>query len=416
MQQKIERLDRWIYFSLCGLALSLFSTVAGSSIFLGLSIFLFFIRAYFRRDDLWESFKPYRRLVYAYGLFVLAMLLSALFSGDIRQGIGLVVSRQGYYVMPCVIVMAIVRDRDKLVMLAKLALLSLLANNLCLFWKAWNSYNKMGGRIDGLVGFMALAAVYSVAIPVLYLGTAYFRGQWRWICFVSGVSCIVANLLTGTRSGWLTSAAVLFVIAAIYTKKKWKLVVGMLVVMVCLAGIFSVSPHLAARFRTIGDPGKQTSVTERYKMWQSAAHIWKDYPVLGIGVGQYREAYQTKYCLPDSGDYKRKPEERHQHPHSNYMLILAEAGAIGGGVFLLFIGVLIWFSLRGWWKTNDVLYLVLLSVLLGTQIQGIMDTNITWTVACKAYWFFIGLVLQMIGVNCAWDFTTANKVENGKDE
>lgn len=399
MQQKIERLDRWIYFSLCGLALSLFSTVAGSSIFLGLSIFLFFVRAYFRRNDLWESFKPYRRLVYAYGLFVLAMLLSALFSGDIRQGIGLVVSRQGYYVMPCVIVMAIVRDRDKLVMLAKLALLSLLANNLCLFWKAWNSYNKMGGRIDGLVGFMALAAVYSVAIPVLYLGTAYFRGKWRWICFVSGVSCIVANLLTGTRSGWLTSAAVLFVIAAIYTKKKWKLVVGMLVVMVCLAGIFSVSPHLAARFRTIGDPGKQTSVTERYKMWQSAAHIWKDYPVLGIGVGQYREAYQTKYCLPDSQDYKLKPENRHPHPHNNFMLIFAESGTVGGVAFLFFLGMLFWFSLHGWRKTQDVLYLVLLSIVLGTQLQGIMDTNIKMTVVCKMYWFLIGLTLRMIDVN-----------------
>ena len=399
MQQKVERLDRWIYFSLCGLALSLFSTVAGSSIFLGLSIFLFFVRAYFRRDDLWEPFKPYRQIVYAYGLFVLAMLVSALFSGDIRQGVGLVVSRQGYYVMPCLIIMAVIRDRDKLVMLAKLALFSLLANNLCLFWKAWNSYDKMGGRIDGLVGFMALAAVYSVAIPVLYLGTAYFRGKWRWICFASGVSCIAANLLTGTRSGWLTSAAVLFVIAAIYTKKKWKLIAGMLVVVVCVAGVFSLSPHLAARFRTIGDPGKESSVTERYKMWQSAAHIWEDYPVLGIGVGQYRQAYQTKYCLPDSQDYKLKPENRHPHPHSNFMLIFAEAGTVGGIAFLFFLAMLVLFSFHGWLKTQEVLYLVLLSIVLGTQLQGIMDTNIKMTVVCKMYWFFIGLTLQMLDMN-----------------
>ncbi len=151
-------------------------------------------------------------------------------------------------------------------------------------------------------------------------------------------------------------------------------------------------------------------------MWHSAADIWKDFPLLGIGVGQYREAYQTKYCLPYSGDFKRKPENRLQHPHSNFMLILAEAGTVGGAAFLFFLGVMIWFAFRGWRMTNDAVYLALLSVLLGTQLQGIMDTNISMTVVSKAYWFFIGLELQMIGVNCTGDFTAEKAVEDGKDE
>ena len=416
MQQKVDRLDNWIYYALCGLALSLFTTVAGSSIFLGLSIFLFFVRAYLRRDDLWEPFGKYRQLVYAYGLFVMAMLLSALFSGDIRKGVGLVISRQGYYVMPCLIVMAIVRERCRLIMLAKLALISLWANNLCLFWKAWNIYGTKSMRIDGLVGYMALAAVFSMAIPLLYLGTAYFKGKWRWICFASGLACIAANIFTGTRSGWLTSAAVLLVVAVLYTKNKWKLVAGMLVVVACMAGIANVSPKLAARIRTIGNPSTQTSVVERFKMWQSAEHIWKDNPILGVGIGQYREAYQTKYVLPDSYDYKRPPEHRHDHPHSNLMLIFAEAGTVGGMTFLFFLASLLWFVCRGWWKTNDVLYLALLSILLGTQLQGLTDTNMAMTVVSKAYWFFIGLTLQMLGLDHASDFMAENAVEDGKEE
>ncbi len=151
-------------------------------------------------------------------------------------------------------------------------------------------------------------------------------------------------------------------------------------------------------------------------MWHSAADIWRDYPLLGIGVGQYREAYQTKYCLPYSGDFKQKPENRLQHPHSNFMLILAEAGAVGGAAFLFFVGLMIWFAFRGWRRTNDAVYLALLSVLLGTQLQGIMDTNIAMTVVSKAYWFFIGLALQMIGVNRAWDFTAEKVLKDGKDE
>ncbi len=416
MQQKVERLDIWIYYSLCGLSLSLFTTVAGSSIFLGISIFLFFIRVYLRRDDLWESFKIYRQFVYAYGLFVLAMLLSSLFSGDIRKGVGLVVSRQGYYIMPCVIVMAIMRERLKLIMLAKLALISLLANNLCLFVKAWKIYGVQTDRIDGLVGFMALAAVFSVAIPSLYLGTAFFKGKWRWICFISGLSCIVANLLTGTRSGWLVSAAVLFVVAVLYTKDKRKLIAGMLVAIIGLAGIVVASPKLSARVKTIGNLSNQISVTDRFSMWKSAADIWKDYPVLGIGVGQYQKAYQTKYCLPESQDYKLPSKERHNHPHSNFMLILSEAGIVGGTAYLVFLCLLLWFSFRGWWRTKNVLYLVLLSILLGIHLQGLMDTNIKMTVVSKMYWFFIGITLQMIGIDCAWNFTDDKAITCRKGE
>lgn len=413
MQQKVERLDSWIYYALCGFALSLFSTVAGSSIFLGLSIVLFAVRIVLRRSDLWEPFKMYRRFVYAYGLFVLAMLVSALFSGDIRQGVGLVVSRQGYYVMPCVIVMAIVRDSGKLIILAKLVLLSLLANNICLLWKAWKFYGTQSLRIDGLMGFMALAAVYSVAIPVLYLGAARFKGGWRWICFVSGLSCIAANLFTGTRSGWLTSAAVLVVIAVLYTKNKMKLVAGVLAAVACMAAVFMVSPRLGERLASMGSLEKQASVTDRFSMWHSAVNVWNDYPVLGIGVGQYEKAYQTKYCLPGSEDYKLKPDQRHKHPHSNFMLILSEAGIVGAATFLFFLGLLLWFSLHGWWKTKDALYLVLLSILLGTQLQGMMDTNIKMTVVSKAYWFLIGITLQLLASNGDREFTASTR---GKGE
>lgn len=396
-QQTVERLDRWLYYSLCGLALSLFTTVAGSSIFLGLSIFLFFIRVFLRRDDLWESFKTYRYLVYAYGAFVLAMLVSALFSGDIRRGVGLVVSRQGYYVMPCMIIMAIMRDKDKLIMLAKLTILSLLANNLYMFGKAWTLYGKTI-RIEGLVGLMPLSMVFSVAIPVLYLGAAHFRGPWRWICFFLGVSCVAAELLTGTRGAWLASAAALFVIASLYTKNKKNLLVGILVAAVGMAGIFAVSPQLKARFMTIGNVHSENSITERFSMWHSALNVWKDYPVLGIGVGQYEKAYQTQYCLPDSKDYKRPPENRHGHPHNNFLLILSEGGAVSAIAFLAFLGSLIWISLHGWRQTDNVLYLVLLSILLGMQLHGITDTNMKMTVPSKAFWFLTGLTLQMIWV------------------
>jgi O-antigen ligase len=88
------------------------------------------------------------------------------------------------------------------------------------------------------------------------------------------------------------------------------------------------------------------------------------------------------------------------HPHNNLLLIFSEAGVFGGVTFLLFLILLIWFSLHGWWQTKDVLYLVLLSILIGTQLHGITDTNIKMTVVSKAYWFLIGITLQIIALHC----------------
>jgi O-antigen ligase len=190
----------------------------------------------------------------------------------------------------------------------------------------------------------------------------------------------------------------------------------MLVAIIGLAGIVVASPKLSARVKTIGNLSNQISVTDRFSMWKSAADIWKDYPVLGIGVGQYQKAYQTKYCLPESQDYKLPSKERHNHPHSNFMLILSEAGIVGGTAYLVFLCLLLWFSFRGWWRTKNVLYLVLLSILLGTQLQGLMDTNIKMTVVCKMYWFFIGITLQMIGIDCAWNFAGEKVITHRKDE
>ena len=120
-----------------------------------------------------------------------------------------------------------------------------------------------------------------------------------------------------------------------------------------------------------------------------------------------------QYCLPGSYDYKRPPEQRLKHPHSNFMLILSEAGIVGAVTFLFFLGLLLWFSLHGWWKTKDALYLVLLSILLGTQLQGVMDTNIKMTVVSKAYWFLIGITLQLLASNGDREFTASTR---GKDE
>lgn len=60
-----------------------------------------------------------------------------------------------------------------------------------------------------------------------------------------------------------------------------------------------------------------TSITTRYDLWESALEIFTEYPVLGAGPGTW------KMLLAGSFDIF------FQHPHNNYLMILAERGLVG---------------------------------------------------------------------------------------
>lgn len=51
--------------------------------------------------------------------------------------------------------------------------------------------------------------------------------------------------------------------------------------------------------------------------------MFRDHPVLGVGLGQYKDNYQQKYILPQA------KEPYLTHAHNNFLPMLAENGIIG---------------------------------------------------------------------------------------
>ena len=73
-------------------------------------------------------------------------------------------------------------------------------------------------------------------------------------------------------------------------------------------------------------------------MYQSAVKMFLDYPICGVGFGNFRDFY-----LPDSiylvsgADVERFPEG-YPHAHNTVLTFLAETGLLGTVGLLIFFG------------------------------------------------------------------------------
>ena len=99
------------------------------------------------------------------------------------------------------------------------------------------------------------------------------------------------------------------------------------------------------------------AITERLAHWQAAQNMARDFPWLGVGLGNYEVVYDNHRLI-------NWPEPL-GHAHNYYLNILAEAGTIG---FLIYLGM--WFSILWFtWKARshpDILKRSLVIGLLGT--------------------------------------------------
>lgn len=127
-------------------------------------------------------------------------------------------------------------------------------------------------------------------------------------------------------------------------------------------------------------------------MWQSAGRMLFEYPLTGVGLGNYKEQYQTKYISPEA------KERTLIHAHSNIMHLAASAGFLGAGAYLIMFGYFLYESFTKWRYKKTIPPLIFFCATLGFLIQGLTDYNIgVIGVACKVYWMLMAIYLVFDG-------------------
>ncbi len=178
----------------------------------------------------------------------------------------------------------------------------------------------------------------SITLALMLLGR-------NWVIrILAGLTAIilgVAEYLSQSRGGEIAlAAALLFIILAGIPRIR----VLMRVLIVLFLGIFAallagwipvsvfnpVLRFLGAAQISFTNPSNQDySTAERLAHWIAGLHMFMDHPVLGVGIGNYPDAYPKYFITIFTTSLG--------HAHNYYINIAAETGSIGLIAFLLFL-------------------------------------------------------------------------------
>lgn len=123
------------------------------------------------------------------------------------------------------------------------------------------------------------------------------------------------------------------------------------------------------------------------KLWLSGWHVGLSKPLTGVGLRNFR------YACADVEDPTPVTERCGAHPHNLYMELFAEAGAVGMGLFILAMAMLLW---RAWRARHAVLADTVTAGLLVTLLVRLWPLATTtgqfhpWS--ADPFWFIVALL------------------------
>ena len=297
-----------------------------------------FVSHIFRRRALDGG--PFFVPMISFGGVLLFSLVYARLSEPVWQGC----RRFFTHLLVYLLILALVDSAERLRHLFDAFLIVGVANALFGIYKAY-SVNSIYERASGLVGNAnQLGFLCAFAIPVAfhrYLNTSGLarRGGYLSLCgiFVAGV------IVSASRGAAVSLLAGLLVMAYQTRRRLWVLspIIALLFALIPLA------PDVF--FRRVSNLGEDvehsisldptTKLTSRGYLHQAGFKVWRDYPLLGVGTGNFGGYFSSSNYNPGWNRGLAIPQ------HNLYLHVLVENGLVG----LTLFSWLLWRFARQLW-------------------------------------------------------------------
>ena len=213
-----------------------------------------------------------------------------------------------------------------------------------------------------------------MAVAILFIGYLIKKenkNNFRYFFnyFLAGVFTF-GLLLTFSRSAWLAVivAFLYFIFNDLSNKNVRKFFFFIIILSSLLVYIF----YPLIKSRSTSSLIENRSISERQIFTKEALVLWKNNPLLGVGIGNYIVALEKQYLY--------KFEYQYQPVHNIFLLILTELGIFG---FLLFL-----LLLRRVYKESHYKPLLILFI-----IVGLFD-HYLWTLYPGVLLFWVSLSLS----------------------
>jgi O-antigen ligase len=220
----------------------------------------------------------------------------------------------------------------------------------------------------------------------LAAGSETRAARLRWGGAVMLFSAVL--VLSYTRGIWLSMVTAVAIFGLLYLKRV-KLFLGATLGVVLLVAVLSPSA-LLTRVRSMGQ--LDTNV-ERLLLWETTWNMLRDHPVLGVGVGNYRDA-QDAYIREEVS----LPMTR-THAHNIWLQIAAERGVLGLLAFFWLTVAIFKEAISGLHRLRaggGIRFALLaggLAGITGFYLDGLFQNNFGDSVAATLFWVVVGIIL-----------------------
>jgi O-antigen ligase len=250
-----------------------------------------------------------------------------------------------FVVVPLAVVLALRDRRDALLVCAAAIAAAVIEGAVGTVQYLTGAGASYAGSQVRAIGTFSALDVQSMATVVGYglvvaVGLAVaLRGLAGRRLAVIAALLVIPLLLSLSRGGVIATVAAVLVMALVARPRLVPplVVYGSGAALLIAGALGARAAGVGARLGSIGSSAStpDQSVTDRYVLWKTAAAIWRDHPITGVGLKEF-PAYRDSYApvnLSSGSDvagpglsFQREPL---LSPHNMYLLVLSEQGIVG---------------------------------------------------------------------------------------
>ena len=381
-------LESWIAIMITLMACFTRLSMAAGQIFYVISILLSIIYIWKHKHDLYV---PSYVKKYSKSLIVMLLLLlpSAVLTNNIAVGLPEFINVWLWRIPVFFIISLCIRNKKTLFTMLAVFFVDFGIDNLVAFYQHFSGMTDRGWGFGSSV--LTISGLMVMLVPIFCVILLdkefpnYVKAAALW-----ALGCVGFGMYGNqSRGSWLFNMIMVPIVSLPYVMKRFIHVVAVLAALGGVIWGFSTQPQYVARFESITNTTTDGSNLGRFEVWTSSINMFKDYPAIGVGIGQWRTKYEESYRLPS--------ETQHlYHAHNNFIQLLSEVGILGLLGVLIFYGYIVIDNVKIWYRRRDPYSLcAMIAVFSYVFVFGQIEYTLDNSSGIRLMYFILGTMLQL---------------------
>ena len=324
-----------------------------------------------------------------FALMLLLLLPSAVLTNNIAVGLPEFINVWLWRIPVFFVIALCIRDKKTLFTMLAVFFVDFGIDNLVAFYQHVSGMTDRGwGFGSSVLTIAGLMVMLGPIFCVILLDSAfpnYVKASALW-----ALGCVGFGMYGNqSRGSWLFNMIMVPIVSLPYILKRFGCVVAVLVVLGGVVWGFSTQPQYVARFESITNTTTDASNLGRFDVWISSINMFKDHPVTGVGIGQWRTIYEASYRLPTENQHL-------YHAHNNFIQLLGEVGLLGLLGVLIFYGSIVVDNFVVWFKNRDPYSLcAMIAVICYVFVFGQVEYTLDNSSGIRIMYFMLATMLQL---------------------